>query len=350
MFHSIYKTNVVIIGLIFLSFTLFFPFTSNSQDVPTTADEDFSGKTCDGSFANPFKDICWDCILPLTIGPVEVFPSALPDFGNNPSPLCFCGTPLPRIGISIGIWEPVRLVDVVQEEWCFPALGGLKLDPGIGFASKSLSTDDAVTGDVSYHSHWYIFPVFYIFELLQDFICLENSAFDLGYVTEFDPLWQDDTLSLLLNAEALLFANPLAQSACVADCAAASVTHPIKELFWCMGCNGSTYPFNGNVSHNKTPTQSSLLVAQRMAFKLHRQFVAFQTSTTNAECSKKPQPLMDKRQYRFQMINPSAHTKGPFKCPRIGSPTATYENFKMKPVVGENHSFLLFRKRNCCAL
>ena len=59
-------------------------------------------------------------------------------------------------------------------------------------------------------------------ELLTDMACLEQSSFDIAYVTEIDPLWQDDVLTALINPEVALFANPIAQVACAADCGAAT--------------------------------------------------------------------------------------------------------------------------------
>ena len=314
-----------------------------------TPDAPVSDGTCGGSFVNPITDVCWDCMLPLTIGSVELWPSDLPDFGNPGSPICVCPKPLPIPGLSLGVWEPVRLADATRKDWCFPNLGGLTIDPGIGYQTKKAARSGSHGGG-SWHVHWYIYPVMTLLEIVTDIACMETSSFDLGYVTELDPLWQDDTLSLIIHPEAALFASNLAQSACAADCAAASVSNPIKEMFWCMGCNGSTYPLNGNVSHEVTPGQSGVLAAERLAFKLHRQLIAWQTSTPAALCEKRPQPVMDKRQYRWQQVNPTRHTNGPFVCPRTGSATVTYENFKMRPVHGEDFGWLVFRKRNCCLL
>src|SRR3546814_1441818 len=74
--------------------------------------------------------------------------------------------------------------------------------------------------------------------ILTDMACLEQSSVDIAYVTEIDPLWQDDTLTALINPEVALFANPLAQTACAADCGAATGKLPLDPLFWCAGCLG----------------------------------------------------------------------------------------------------------------
>jgi conjugal transfer pilus assembly protein TraU len=68
----------------------------------------------------------------------------------------------------------------------------------------------------------------------------------------------------------VLFANPLAQISCAADCAAASAGLPLDSLFWCGGCQGSLYPFTGTVANHSGGVQASLLLSERMIAKLHR--------------------------------------------------------------------------------
>ena len=46
------------------------------------------------------------------------------------------------------------------------------------------------------------------------FLCFEAASFDIAYITEIDPLWNDDTLTTLINPEVALFANPIAVAAC----------------------------------------------------------------------------------------------------------------------------------------
>lgn len=63
------------------------------------------GQTCTGKFANPITDICWSCILPISIGAARVATIGQEDIENPASPLCVCpGFPI-RIGVSIGFWE-----------------------------------------------------------------------------------------------------------------------------------------------------------------------------------------------------------------------------------------------------
>ena len=129
-----------------------------------------------------------------------------------------------------------------------------------------------------YHAHWYIYPVLYFMELLTDFVCMEKMSFDVGYMTEFDPLWNDDAKAVILNPEALLFGNPLTQAVCGADCVAATADLPRDELFWCAGCQGSLYPFTGTIAAHTSGVQASQLVVQKIIAKLHRQLLMQNTS------------------------------------------------------------------------
>lgn len=305
---------------------------------------------CTGRFVNPITDVCWSCLFPISLGAVPIWPSGKADPANPPLPICFCGTPIPRIGLSVGFWEPVRLVDVTKKPWCFVNLGGLNLSPGIDLGvKKSLANeDDADKG--SWHVHWYAYPLIYWMELLADFLCLEPGSFDIAYISELDPLWQNDELSFILNPEAALFGNLIAQAACAADCAAATVHLPIDQLFWCAGCQGGMYPLNGNIQAEYGHIQGSVLAAQRMAYKLHRQLVAFGTMGSAAQCSKYPMPIMRKQQYRTQMTNPVPTVVGPSTCPPMGSTQTLYESFRMIPIIGEDFGYLIWRKRNCCVL
>ncbi|MYI70242.1 MAG: conjugal transfer protein, partial [Boseongicola sp. SB0673_bin_14] len=197
-------------------------------------------QACTGRFVNPVSDVCWECLFPVSIGPVTIgSASGAPDTPNPSSPLCLCGSPIPRIGLSLGVWEPARLVDATRAPWCFPNLGGLTIDPGLpaGRGRTGSSGGDGATGSV-WHAHHYVYPLLSWIGALLDLGCLEAGGLDIAWVSELDPAWLDDELSFLLNPEAALFANLPAQAACAADCAAASAGLPMDRLFWCAGCQG----------------------------------------------------------------------------------------------------------------
>ena len=60
--------------------------------------------TCHGKFVNPITDVCWSCLFPLSIGGLDIWKGDRPDPKNPSNPICACGSPVPRIGISVGLW------------------------------------------------------------------------------------------------------------------------------------------------------------------------------------------------------------------------------------------------------
>ena len=66
--------------------------------------------TCTGKFPNPITDICWSCILPITIGTTTIgnFGGQEDNGGNPGSPVCTCGVN-PVVGLTIGFWEPAQI-------------------------------------------------------------------------------------------------------------------------------------------------------------------------------------------------------------------------------------------------
>jgi conjugal transfer pilus assembly protein TraU len=103
--------------------------------------------------------------------------------------------PVPRIGL-IG-FEPVR--SCLTKPGASVNLGGIKLDPGFdignGYASDGAQVGGKSQNTRKWHVHYYIYPLLYWMEMVTDFLCLEASSFDVAYMTEIDPLWQDDELA-----------------------------------------------------------------------------------------------------------------------------------------------------------
>ena len=310
--------------------------------------------TCSGKFVNPITDICWGCLFPLSIGALDIWPSSRPDTDNPNSPICAGGNPIPRIGISAGFWEPVRLIDVTAKPYCFPNLGGLTLGngqiKGHGYYAGPTRNAGGRQQSAQWQVHYYVYPLLYWMEILTDFLCFEASSFDIAYITELDPLWDDDVLTTIINPEVALFNNPIAQAACGADCVAATVKLPLDKLFWCAGCNGAMYPMNGNISAHVAPIQSGRLAAERFIYKMHRQGLAWGTMGKKGLCSKYLMPVLKKKQYRLQMVNPIPMVSGKGSCQPIGGNTLLPKAGRLYPVKGEDAGYLLWRKRNCCVL
>jgi conjugal transfer pilus assembly protein TraU len=193
-----------------------------------------------------------------------------------------------------------------------------------------------------------MYPVIFWLELLVNFGCLDTSGFDVAYITEFDPMWNDDETAFVLNPEAAIFGNKIAQAACAADSVAATSGFPLDSMFWCAGCQGSMYPFSGHVGDHIGGAQASLLLVSRMLAKLHREGLAEVTSSeTKPLCKSYPFPFIVKSQYKQQMLYPSS-TTGNGGCKPLGRADIIWSSGKEKPYTGEDFGYLIWRKRNCC--
>lgn len=310
-----------------------------------------SGATCHGRFPNPITDLCWSCMFPISIAGIPVVSSDKPDPGGSGSPICSCPIPIPpyiRYGITVGFWEPVRLVDVTRTPGCMVTLGGQTINVGLAGAGQgdrpTENKDNAM-----YQAHWYVYSVTFLLEMIVDTMCLESSGFDMAYMTEVDPLWQDDELAFLLNPEGVLFNNPVAITACAADCAASTAGLPLDPLFWCLGCRGTAYPMNGRIESQHGGVTASLEVVEKMTYKLHREGVLWGSLGNQGLCGKYPMPIMQKSQYRSQLVYPIPATAGFFCCNPYGRSSILYEMGKEYPVAGEHFGYMVWRKRNCCA-
>lgn len=304
--------------------------------------------SCHGRFVNPITDICWKCLFPITIAGIKVtdgdYDTPAPKLAAPPIPLCLCarngvGVPIP--GIPIGFWEPARLVDVTKSPMCMVGLGG------VSFGSHHIKGIKEDEDGALYHVHWYVYPVIYWLELLMDFLCLEMSSVDVAYMTEFDPLWNDDVKSSILNPEAILFANPIAIAVCAADCLASSTGLSNDGMFWCAGCQGCLYPMSGNISYHNGGVGSAQLTVSKFMAKMHRELMLWGYYGKEGMCGKYPMPIIKKSQYRFQMTYPIPEVNS---CKRIGQTEVLWQAGKEYPVYGEDFGFLIWRKRDCCLL
>lgn len=305
---------------------------------------------CEGRFVNPISDICWDCMFPMSIGSAQVSASSLPDTENPASPIQFCPVPPPifeRIGLAIGFWEPFALTDVTRAPYCMVNLGGTSINAGQIGNGGGKRQGGTSTG-AFYHVHWYKYPLTWWLNIITDLGCLQGGDMDIGYLSELDPTWDDSSLASVLSPEAFVFANPVAQAACVADALASAVSRPLNPLFWCAGSHGSLYPFSGFVSNQASPQAASVLLSERMDYKLHRQgMILDSVGADTAVCYEYPTPIMPKDRYRYQMVNmyPDAT-----QCHPFGRTVMKWQAGHASPASRHNFGYLIWRKRNCVYL
>ncbi len=313
----------------------------------------FGDDLCQGTFVNPITGVCWDCLFPLTIGDIAVVNSSLPDTSNPSNPICICTeSGFPRIGIAFGYWEPFALEDVTRDPMCMVNIGGVSL-PISGLTTQIggntyAPTNNSESNGAFYEVHWYEYPLVSWLNIITDIGCMDSGDFNIAYLTEFDPTWDDDILGFVLNPEAILFGNQPAQASCSADAVSATTDMPIDLLFWCMGDQGSAYPLTGNVSNKMSDVNAATLEGEKFNFKMHREALLWDTNTsTDGLCQSVPTPILPKTRYRYQMVNivPDAST-----CYPYGHSTMTWESGHDDPSNQGNFGFLVWRKRNCCFL
>ena len=312
---------------------------------------------CVGKFINPITDICWSCIFPISIGGIKIKSGSNRHDTENPSNIiCSClQDGFPRVGITIGFWEPIRLIDVTRKAMCLVNMGGINLGYDRYQGAHSKTYDGTENNQHSfYHTHLYIYPVIAWLKLITDLGCVsKGESMDIAYMSEFDPTYKND--ANFLDPEVYLFANPIAQIACSADCISATTGLPQDGLFWCAGCLGSIYPFSGNVASHVGGVQASSLLSVRALAKLHRIGLSRKTSTDDGSingelCSNQMAFKIIKSQYRLQMTYPISATKGAFTCNALGMSDALHNSGKEYPYKGEDFGYLVWRKKNCCFL
>ena len=56
-----------------------------------------------------------------------------------------------------------------------------------------------------FHVHWYKYPLITWLNLITSSGCRQSGDFDIAYLSELDPTWNDSEMSFVLNPEAALF-------------------------------------------------------------------------------------------------------------------------------------------------
>ena len=306
--------------------------------------------SCSGRIPNPVTDVSWASIFPIKIGGVTVASYGQEDTGENAPAICAC--PIPtfpwiRIGMGVSFWEPARVAEVTTTPMCSPLLGGVKMGGNSPLGKKGSAKTGEDQRNSFYQVHWFIFPLTNWMQMLTDTACVAPESFDLMMLSELEPTWADDELAMIFSPEAALFANPVSQAACAADCIAASAGFPLNELFWCAGCQGSMYPMTGNIINHESGIQASLLATQRMHAKLFRAYTSLDMNSKDAMCMPLPLPILPKRSFKTQMLYPIPKTDS---SQPYGRSTALWAAGREYPIKGEDFAYLIWRRRVCCAL
>ena len=312
--------------------------------------DSLASATCKGHFINPITDVCWKCLFPLSIGNIEVVKGSLHDTPNPESPIGSCPTAsgILRPGLNIGYWEPMAVTDVTDTPYCLVNLGGTKLNLGRNVSRGGRHVVGNGQQKAFFHVHWYKYPLIYWLNLLTSVGCLEHGDFDIAYLSELDPTWQDSEMSFLMSPEAALFANPVAASSCAADAASSTLEKlPLDSLFWCAGSQGTHYPMTGHVTSPLSPVQTALLLTERMNYRMHREPPFLMDTSATSLCREQRFGKLPKSRYRYEMVNTIADGKN---CFPSGHSTLSFETQKINMYNPDQYGFLVWRKRNCTFL
>ena len=297
--------------------------------------------------------ICWSCVFPVRLAGVTLGRSGDGPDDANPVPISFCSdrNGIPKLCITGGLWAPAHLVEIVRRPYCSPTLGGTVLQESVRLWGGHHTTEQDAADKTFYNYHYWAFPLYMMMELLIQSNCNAGGykSLDLMYLSEVDPLWNEDELAFFLNPEAAMFANPAALAACGIDCGAASAGKPSETLFWCAGCWGNLYPFTGNIASEMSPPRDTSLLAARVIAGLHRRGLAWKTTGSDALCGGKIHPLLPKQQYRLSTLFPVTEAR-PDCCHYIGESTFTWGEWRTVPGTGEDYVYLLWRYTDCCLL
>ena len=346
-----------------------------------------SGPLCQNQFPNFITDICWDCVFPFSFfgGVLKIDPTGSQEnFSSGTQlPVCACGLNSNgglKVGAPVGFWEMSYLVDVHTQPGCMPFLGGVQLP--IPYAKNEYGKIDKPGGkqhrQAFRHANYYVSPMMYLMGAVLDDACADRSPFDVGWMSELDPTWNDDQLALIKMPISFVFGSIPAQLAGAIDAAASQVGFPINQIFWQAGAWGPMYPVTGNVQTFHSADQNARLVVTRMLAEAHdmREMAGLfskgggrgygcepgeancSASTTNAaQCAASPSafpisPILPKRQYKYSRTFPLPQTNLILGscCQPIGRTTIPFEYMTSAPLPGyKDFGFTIFRKRDCCS-
>lgn len=299
---------------------------------------------CQGKFVNPFTDISWTCLFPITIGGQNVTKKHgdYEDYGGIP--ICTCGVLKAHVGIKVSFWEPLRLIDVTRTPYCLVGLGGIPAGTSTIKKHGTVHYKHDTTRSSFYQVHWYFYPLIYWLELLTDFTCADKGKVDIGYMSEFDPLWNDDEWSFWQHPEAGLYTSRPLQLACAADCVKSSFSQrPVNTFHWCAGCLGSLYPFTGTIEHHIGGIQASSLLVTRMLAKFHSLGISKSYVALHNFCDVEYGRRLPKTLYKTHLVYP---VNAP--CQPLGKSDALWGTGKSFPYRGEDFVYLLWKKKKCC--
>ncbi|RDU55072.1 hypothetical protein CQA49_00905 [Helicobacter sp. MIT 00-7814] len=200
------------------------------------------------------------------------------------------------------------------------------------------------------------FPILAVVaSFLPDIICFDRtSEITSSWLSDVDPIYNNDILSNSTNGKKpttrTIFNNPVADVACLADCAAATAGYPMNSLYFCDGCRGNMGGHDTGWTKMGDPIENSEIIALKQLALQHETFRLLKTSNASftytggnslpsTMCGDKIFPMLIKSQYYIQLAYGDAKSFGAMRF---------HYEFKSSPEDQDAHFFWIWRKRDFC--
>lgn len=300
-------------------------------------------------------------MFPLRIGNVMIWGKDQLDNSSSDNNNFVCGCGINWVGISTGFWEPSHMIDVSTDAYCTPSLGG-KVISDFGLPADGDGTNSPQRGvpghnNTFYHYVTYRYPIIAIMQVLSDNPCVDRSPFDILDFSAVNPGWVDEQIGAILNPDAFLYGtlDALMSGIPVGICATTEATDSfclrVRQLaHWSVGFNGMTYPLSGASAGRDNTLAVTMNIAKRAFTVQHRTMRVWGTSGKKGLCGYYPQVYLDDTDYKLSMGYPLAQ-QTPVNgkcCQPFGASTLVWGAGRTFPVKGEDFSYVVFKKRDCC--
>ena len=279
-----------------------------------------------GIFNELIGGICWSQLFPISISGTTMFGGngGVPD-NTGGGGICSCDgslkkLELPRVGFTLGMWQPTLLVSAISHPFCFPSLDGTDIGGedtgGIGL-SGSWGGTKAASGTIKethqgyYNAHILTFPLLWMMNIFN--VPLDNgtgyNGMDVLLQSEFYPTWNDPLLAMLESPEEILYAGPVGMVAEAGECVHEFAGgKPIDPMYFTAGCWGLLYPMVGNNLVNNDPIRTSSLDATRLIALGFRLGFMRRSMGKSVVCGPRRTYVLPKQQYKLQLLYPVDET------------------------------------------
>ncbi len=344
-----------------------------------------------GLFNELIGGVCWSQLFPVRLAGVTLFggSSGVPNAADSQI-ACVCGgslkhLTLPKIGLTIGLWQPTLLLSAVSHPFCFPSLGGIDIggedSTGMGL-SGSWGGTQAASDDIKVHHEGYFnvhvltFPLLWMMNIFNIPLCNATGykGMDILLQSEFYPTWNNSLLAMLESPEEVLYAGPVGDIAAAGECADEFAGgEPIDDMYFTAGCWGDLYPMVGQNLVNNDPIRTSSLDTTRILALGFRLGIMRRSVGSSVICGPKRTFVLPKQQYRLQILYPNDETSSnpnpgvPTSVPQdggvniqaapietnscahwIGKSPLQWGEWDDQPGTGANYVYLGWQWTNCC--